>query len=65
MFEIVREINLRRFHNDEIKLPYTVNIDFVKKLSQLRQELGDINQLKALFIQKRLIIIQLYYNKPK
>jgi ATP-dependent Lon protease len=32
IFEIVREINLRRFHNDEFKLPYTVKSDFVKKL---------------------------------
>jgi ATP-dependent Lon protease len=32
IFEIVREINLRRFYNDEIKIPYTIKSDFVKKL---------------------------------
>jgi ATP-dependent Lon protease len=30
--EIIRDINLNRFHNDDFQLPYTVDLDYVKKL---------------------------------
>jgi len=30
--EIIRDINLNRFHSDDFKLPYTVQLDYVKKL---------------------------------
>lgn len=30
IFELIREVNLRRIFDDEIKLPYTITIDFIK-----------------------------------
>jgi ATP-dependent Lon protease len=30
--EIVRDINLNRFHSDEFQMPYTISLDYVKKL---------------------------------
>jgi endopeptidase La len=32
LFELIREINLNRMFDDTIKLPYTITIDFIKKL---------------------------------
>lgn len=30
--EIIRDINLNRFHNDNFQFPYTINLEYVKKL---------------------------------
>jgi ATP-dependent Lon protease len=30
--DIIRDINLNRFHNDNFKLPYVIDLDYVKKL---------------------------------
>ena len=56
--EIIRDINLNRFHSDEIKLPFTITEEYTKKLFEnnpkvkitkiaLEPEIGVVNGLYA------------------
>ena len=57
MVEIIRDINLNRFHTDDFQLPYTISLDYIKKLFESHHKV----RVKKIMIEPSIGIVNGLY----